>query len=81
MAESLPPPAKKRAAPLAKVTAKERVKQFPAELYEDGGVLFCRFCDHSVDFVQLDTIKDHCGVTQPVFCQSYHRCKTGLADQ
>ena len=59
MAESLPPPAKKRAAPLAKVTAKERVKQFPAELYEDGGVLFCRFCDHSLDFVRLDTIKDH----------------------
>ena len=51
MAESLPPPAKKgkvgRTAPLAKVTAKERVKQFPTELYEDGGVLFCCFCDQS----------------------------------
>ena len=57
MAESLPPPAKKgkvgRAAALAKVTAKERVKQFHAELYEDGGVLY------SLDFVWLDAIKDH----------------------
>ena len=63
MAEGLPPPAKKgragRAAPVAKITAKERVKQFPTELYEDSGILFCRFCDHSLDFIRLDTIKDH----------------------
>ena len=35
------------------------MKQFPAELHEDGGVLFCHFCNHSLDFVRLDTIKDH----------------------
>ena len=59
MAEDLPPPAKKgragRAAPVAKITAKERVKQFPTELYEDSGILFCSFCDHSLDFIHLDT--------------------------
>ena len=63
MAESLPPPAKKgrmgRAAPVAKVIAKERVKQFLTELYEDDSVLFCCFCDHSrFNFMRLDTIKD-----------------------
>ena len=53
-------PAKKhRASPVARITAKERVKQFPSELYEDGGILFCRFCDHSIDLVRIDTIKDH----------------------
>ena len=52
-------PAKKhRASPVARITAKERVKQFPTELYEDGGILFC-FCDHSIDLVRVDTIKDH----------------------
>ena len=29
------------------------------ELYEDSGILFCRFCDHSLDFICLDNIKDH----------------------
>lgn len=60
MAEG-PTPAKKsrRSAPVATITAEERVKQFPSELYADGGILFCKFCDHSVDYVRVDTIKDH----------------------
>lgn len=60
MAERLEPPAKKgKVARATKATAKERVKQFPTELYEDGGVLFCRSCCHSLDFTRIDTIKDH----------------------
>ena len=63
MAEGLTNPAKKskvgKTSRAGKATAAERVKQFPNELYVDGGVLFCRFCDHSLDFVRLDTIKDH----------------------
>ena len=60
MAEG-PPPAKRgrRTTPVLRVTAEERVKQFPEDLYSDDGVLFCKFCDHSVDYVRIDTIKDH----------------------
>ena len=29
------------------------------DFYTDGEVLFCNFCDHSVDYVRVDTIKDH----------------------
>ena len=61
MAESTMPAAKKakRSAPLSRVTAAERAKQFKTDFYADGGVLFCRFCEHSVDFTRVDTVKDH----------------------
>ena len=61
IAESIAPPAKKakRNAPLSRLTAQERAKQFSSDFYADGGVLFSRFCDHSVDFMRLDTVKDH----------------------
>ena len=62
MDESAPPRAKqaKRSAPLTRLTAEERaIEQFPEDLYADGGVLFCRFCEHSVDFTRVDTVKDH----------------------
>jgi hypothetical protein len=49
----------KRNPPVARVTAKERSKQFKDNMYEDGDVLFCKFCQHSVDFVHVDTIRDH----------------------
>ena len=60
MAEG-PPPAKRgrRTTPVLRVTAEERVKQFPEDLYSDDGILFCKFCDHSIDYVRIDTIKDH----------------------
>jgi hypothetical protein len=35
------------------------VKQFPDDLYDDGGILFCKYCCHSIDMNRLDTIKDH----------------------
>ena len=44
---------------MLRVTAEEQVKQFPEDLYSDDGILFCKFCDHSVDYVGIDTIKDH----------------------
>ena len=46
-------------APMARVTAEERVRQFPDGFYVDGEVILCKFCDHSVDYVRVDTIKDH----------------------
>ena len=57
MAESTMPAAKKakRSAPLSRVTAKEREKQLKTEFYAEGGVLFCSFCEHSVDFTHVDT--------------------------
>ena len=65
MDESAPPLAKKakRSAPLTRLTAEERAKQFPEDLYADGGMLFFLlfppFCEHSVDFTHVDTVKDH----------------------
>ena len=49
----------KRSAPLCRITTEERAKQFSEDMYSDGGVLFCRFCAHSVDYTRIDTIKDH----------------------
>ena len=60
MAARLPPTKKRRrGANAPRVTAEERAKQFSEDLYADGGVLFCKFCDHSVDCIRVDTIKDH----------------------
>ena len=50
----------RRDAPVVRVTAQECAKQFKDDLYFDGGVVFCRFCEHSIDYVRVDTIKDHC---------------------
>ena len=44
---------------LVSLTAEERIKQYPVDFYADGGVLFCRFCEHSIDFTHLDTVKNH----------------------
>jgi hypothetical protein len=52
-------PKAKRSAPLAVITAKERAKQYPGVFYEDGGIMFCLFCQHSVDHIRSDTCKGH----------------------
>ena len=44
---------------MLRVCAAERAKQWPDELYSDSDVLFCKFCQHSLDHVRVDTIKDH----------------------
>ena len=61
MAESIPPLPKKgkRSVLISRATAEERARQFESNLYSNGGVLFCRFCEHSVDFTLVDTVKDH----------------------
>ena len=41
-----------------KITVSSRVKEYPTILYEDDGLLFCKFCCHSVD-LKSSTIKDH----------------------
>ena len=43
------PKKQKRMAPLPKVNAEERAKQFKEDLYANEGMLFCKFCEHSVD--------------------------------
>jgi len=42
--------------PELKVTAQERARQFPEDLYSDANVLFCKLCSPSIDYVRLDTI-------------------------
>ena len=49
----------KRQHGLLRVCASERAKQFLADTYCDGDVLFCKFCQHSLDYVRVDTVKDH----------------------
>ena len=34
-------------------------KQFQEDLHADGGVLFCQFCEYCINFVCVDTIKEH----------------------
>ena len=41
-----------------KITVSSRVKEYPTIFYEDDGLLFCKFCCHSVD-LKSSTIKDH----------------------
>jgi len=48
-----------KSAPVSRLTAEERAKQYSIDFYTDDAVLFCRFCEHSVDFTRLDTVKDH----------------------
>ena len=58
MAESRAPSVKiaKRSTAVSRVNAQERARQFKDA---DNGVLFCKFCQHSIDFVRVNTIKDH----------------------
>ena len=49
----------RRSTPLLRVTAEDRAKQFKTELYADDRVLFCHYCEHSLDFTHIDTVKDH----------------------
>ena len=61
MAESAATRAKmaNRRAHISRVSAEERAKQFNDDVHADGGVLFCKYCAHSIDFKCIDIIKDH----------------------
>ena len=41
------------------LTAKDRAREYPTILYEDGGLLFCRPCNITINHVRSSTIKDH----------------------
>ena len=49
----------KRNSLVHKLTAKERARKSSDDMYEDGGILFGKYCEHSVDYVYVDTINDH----------------------
>uniref|UniRef100_A0A8C8GX22 Uncharacterized protein n=1 Tax=Oncorhynchus tshawytscha TaxID=74940 RepID=A0A8C8GX22_ONCTS len=42
-----------------RITARDRAREFPVELYEDGGVLFCKVCQHSNDYIRGQTAVAH----------------------
>ena len=55
-----PPPKKaKKSTPLSKVTAEARASQFAEDFYADGGILFCKICDHCMDYTRINTVKDN----------------------
>src|SRR5260364_238144 len=41
------------------VTAHTRVKENPGEFRVEDDVLFCNFCDHSIDWTRKSTVSDH----------------------
>jgi len=43
-----------------KVTVFTRQKEHPNDFRVDNGVLFCIFCDHSVEWNRKSTIDNHC---------------------
>uniref|UniRef100_UPI00358FF509 uncharacterized protein n=1 Tax=Myxine glutinosa TaxID=7769 RepID=UPI00358FF509 len=56
---SVNPRKRTKQAPIGFVCASARAKQYDEDFYAEGNVLFCKFCDHSVDYKRLDTLKDH----------------------
>ena len=54
--DSATPPRRKCSKAISHISAKMRVKQFPGDLYESGGVLFCKYNQHSIDIYNVDTI-------------------------
>ena len=47
----------KRSALLSKQTAEACAINF--QTTSEGGLLFCKYCDHCMDYIRVDTIKDH----------------------
>jgi hypothetical protein len=44
---------------LGNKNAKDRVKEFPQDLYVDQGILFCRACEKVLDHHRKSTVTDH----------------------
>lgn len=42
-----------------KITARDRAKELGNDFYEDGGVMFCKVCQHSVDYLRRQTALEH----------------------
>ncbi len=43
----------------AKITALDRAKEFGNDFYEDRGIMFCKSCQHSVDYLRRQTALEH----------------------
>ena len=69
-----------RSAPLSSVTAEEREKQFKTDFYADGGVLFCPFCEHSVNFTCVDTVKDHLKINKHAAKKESRKAKSSSSE-
>ncbi|XP_042261208.1 uncharacterized protein LOC121892296 [Thunnus maccoyii] len=41
------------------ITARDRVNEFSNDFYADGGVLFCKVRQHSVDYMRRQTVLEH----------------------
>nr|XP_057913311.1 uncharacterized protein LOC131107370 [Doryrhamphus excisus] len=54
---ALPPSAKKLRN--TTLTPKYRAEQYPGDFYVSGDMLFCTFCQHSVDWKRKNTCDDH----------------------
>lgn len=54
-------PQKRRLALVSVVSARSRASQlqFRDEFYDSDGLLFCKYCSHSIDFARIDTVEDH----------------------
>ncbi|XP_064420325.1 uncharacterized protein LOC102354807 isoform X2 [Latimeria chalumnae] len=50
---------RKRAKTALYITAQQRCEQFPSQLHEDGGKLFCSACNVVLDHYRKSTIIDH----------------------
>ena len=42
-----------------RITARDRANEFANDFYEDGGVLYCKVCQHSVDYLRKQTVVEH----------------------
>ena len=56
LSSSLSPGAKRHT---SRLTAIDRAQVFKEDFYAEDGLLFCRFCCHTVDYIRKDTVKDH----------------------
>ncbi|XP_054829694.1 CGG triplet repeat-binding protein 1 [Eublepharis macularius] len=54
-----PPPSRSRSKTALYVTPQDRVTEFGSELYEDGGKLYCTFCNVVLNHVRKSAINDH----------------------
>ncbi|EXX54668.1 CGG triplet repeat-binding protein 1 [Rhizophagus irregularis DAOM 181602=DAOM 197198] len=43
-------------------TVNTRVKEIPGEFLVDNGILYCNFCDHSIDWMRKSTVDDHLNI-------------------
>uniref|UniRef100_A0A8D0AZY6 CGG triplet repeat-binding protein 1 n=1 Tax=Sander lucioperca TaxID=283035 RepID=A0A8D0AZY6_SANLU len=43
----------------SQLTAKYRAEQYPNDYYESGQQLFCKFCQHTIDWTRKDICNDH----------------------